>query len=138
MKLKEKIEIRCKNLKTLCWYYVLQRIEDFVRFYIFQCFLLFHDKFLSKKWICKDIMKDAKNVLLLYIFFIVCKFRREKNAKIAARIAVNSAFFLFLPPDFSYKIVYNWPPVSKIELFLPENYFCKKLQSSTTKYITFE
>ena len=32
---------------------------------------------------------------------------REKNVKIAARIAVKSVFSLFLPPDFSYKIVYN-------------------------------
>ena len=74
MKLKEKVEIRYKNLKKLCWYYVLQYIEDFVRFYIFQRFLLFHDKLLIKKWIYKNIMKDIKNVLLFYIFFIACKF----------------------------------------------------------------
>ena len=49
-------------------------IEYFVRFYISQRFLLFRDKLLCKKRIYKGIMKDAKNVLLVYIFFIVCKF----------------------------------------------------------------
>ena len=34
-------------------------------------------------------------------------FREKRNVKIAAIIAVKSAFFLFLPPDFSYKIVSN-------------------------------
>ena len=55
-------------------------------------------------------MKDAKYVLLFYIFFRVLE---KKHVKSAARIAVESVFFLYLPPDFSYKIVYNWPIVSK-------------------------
>ena len=50
-------------------------------------------------------------------------FREKKNVKIAAIIAVKWAFFLFLPPDFSYKIVSNWPPVSKIELFFKKIIF---------------
>ena len=74
MILKEKIETRYNRLKKLCWYYVLQNIEDFVRFYIFQRFLLFNDELLIEKWIYKDIMKDATTVLLFYIIFFVCKF----------------------------------------------------------------
>ena len=49
-------------------------------------------------------MKDAKYVFLFYIFFRVLE---KKHVKSAARIAVKSVFFLYLPPDFSYKIVYN-------------------------------
>ena len=73
MKLKYKIEVRYKKLKKLGWYYVLQHIEDFVRFYIFQRFLLFHDKLLIKKWIYNDIMNLP--VWLGLILLLKCRMR---------------------------------------------------------------
>ena len=58
-------------------------------------------------------------MLKMFFYFIYSllfvSFREKKNVKIAARTAT---IFLFLLLDFSYKIVYNWSPVSKIELFL--------------------